>query len=105
MPLSEMMQQAEPEWLSDCTSCTGGKLRRDRISTALWRGDRLLVIEDIPALVCARCGERYFEDETAMALDMMRVGDVAEDLPARVISVPVYTYAPPGSARSDGGTS
>lgn len=104
MDLSDMGTDSAPAQMLGCTSCAGGELRRDRVGTALWRGDRLMVIEEIPALVCTRCGERYFEDETAMALDMMRAGKGAAGRPARILSVPVYPYAPPGAARSDGET-
>lgn len=104
VPLPEATSPAAPEQLSRCTSCAGGTLRRDRVSTALWRGERLVVIEDIPALVCTSCGERYFEDETAMALDMMQAGNSSAP-PARVLSVPVYTYMPPDNRQPKGGTS
>nr|WP_246175875.1 type II toxin-antitoxin system MqsA family antitoxin [Roseovarius bejariae] len=90
-----------PAPLSGCTSCGGGTLRRDRVKTALWRGEDLVVIEDIPALVCIRCGERYFEDETAMALDMMQAGQGAQGRPRRSLSVPVYGFtAPEGGSGS-----
>jgi len=99
--LSDEMQQGTQAQQEQCTSCTAGTLRRDRVSTALWRGDDLVVIEDIPALVCTRCGERYFEDETAMALDLMRAGKGAEVSPARTLSVPVYAFAPQGRGREE----
>ena len=95
MPLSDAMAEATPAQLNECTSCAGGKLHRDQVKTALWRGDDLVVIENIPALVCVSCGERYFEDETAMALDMMRTGKAADDPPAKSMTVPVYAFALP----------
>lgn len=99
MPLSDAMQQGTQAQLEQCTSCAAGTLRRDRVSTALWRGGGLVVIEGIPALVCQSCGERYFEDETAMTLDLMRTGEGEGESPARVMSVPVYAYTPPGGRR------
>lgn len=105
MPLSDATTEFPPAHLSECTSCAGGTLRPDQVSTALWHGEDLVVIEKIPALVCQRCGERYFEDETALALDLMRAGRGANGPPARVLSVPVYTYVPPGRMRKREGTS
>lgn len=91
------MTDTPPAQQSECTGCAGGTLRRDRVSTAVWHGDDLVVIEDIPALVCQRCGERYFEDETALALDLMQARRGADNPPLRILSVPVFAYAPPGS--------
>jgi len=68
----------------------------------LWKGNALIVVEDIPALVCRSCGERYFEDETAMALDMMRGGRGTSGDPARILQVPVYSYAAPTGAPKPG---
>lgn len=93
VPLSDTTTPPPPATLA-CTGCAGGTLRPDKVKTALWQGDALVVVEDIPALVCQSCGERYFEDETAMALDLMRGGQGAGRPPARVLSVPVYTFAP-----------
>lgn len=28
-------------------------------------GDRIIIIKEVPAKVCAKCGEQYFDDETA----------------------------------------
>lgn len=97
--LSDTMDRPAPGPLCTCTSCGTGTLRREKVKTALWRGDDLVVIEDIPALVCIRCGERYFEDETAMALDMMQAGQGGQGTPPRRISVPVYGFTLPKGGR------
>lgn len=68
----------------------------------LWKGNALIVVEDIPALVCQSCGERYFEDETAMALDMMRGGRGTQGEPLRTMRVPVYSYAAPAAPPAPG---
>lgn len=31
-----------------------------------------MVVDDIPALVCQACGERFFDDATVIALDLLR---------------------------------
>lgn len=87
--------QAQP---LQCSACASGTLRRERVRTAFWRGDDLAVIEDIPALVCELCGERYFEDEVAMALDLMQARMAAGQRPAQIMSVPVFAFAPAGGA-------
>lgn len=37
------------------------------------KGDRLLVIEDIPYWFCPRCGERYFTAATLREVDRLKV--------------------------------
>lgn len=98
VPLSDSSIASTPARQVTCTSCAGGRLRPDRANTALWRGSELIVIENIPALVCQTCGERYFEDETALVLDRMRGRQGGDGPPARVLSVPVFPYAPPSDA-------
>jgi len=100
--LPEATSAAPPAQQPSCTSCAGGRLARDNVRTALWQGDDLVIVEGIPALVCQSCGERYFEDETAMALDFMRGGGLEEGTAIRRVSVPVFAYAPPGSGPEEG---
>ncbi|SIT03331.1 YgiT-type zinc finger domain-containing protein [Roseivivax lentus] len=79
-----------------CTSCAGGTLSRDEVKTAFWEGETLVVVEGIPALVCARCGERYYEDEVAMKLDLMRGAGFPRDRAVRMQSVPVFAFGAGG---------
>ncbi len=83
-----------------CQSCATGRLARDRVRTALWSGDRLVVVEDVPALVCQSCGEQFYEDETAMRLDMMKGGGFPTEGAAREMLVPVFAF---GASRRPGG--
>jgi len=101
VPLSDLIAEPVDVKLSQCTSCASGTLGHDKVSTALWRGKDLVVIEGIPALVCSSCGERYFEDKTAMAIDMMQAGKGNDHTPERMMSVPVYAFAVPGDARTE----
>lgn len=78
-----------------CQSCATGRLARDRVNTALWSGDRLVVVEDVPALVCQSCGEQFYEDETAMRLDMMKGGGFPPEGAAREMVVSVFSFAMP----------
>ena len=78
--------------LPNCQSCGTGKLAPDRVKTALWSGESLVIVEDIPALVCQTCGEQFYQDETAMRLDMMRGAGFSRDRAARQMTVPVFTF-------------
>lgn len=108
MPLSEYpdhMQEPhaapapEATACTACTACAGGVLARQNVKTAFWEGERLVVVDGIPALVCQRCGEQYYEDDTAMKLDLMRGGGFSAAKAVRSITVPVFVFEAPGSGQ------
>ncbi len=90
-----MHSSAEAAEAPRCQSCATGRLTRDRVKTAIWSGDRLVVVEDVPALVCPHCGEQFYEDETAMRLDMLRGGGFSPDRAVRLMAVPVFSFGRP----------
>lgn len=90
---------AEP---AACTSCAGGRLAAEKVKAAFWEGERLVVVDDIPALVCQDCGERYYEDETAMRLDFLRGTGFPPDKAARTMSVPVFHFDASDSGQAGG---
>lgn len=55
-----------------CNHCSTGILRPTRIRTAFWRGDSLVVVRNIPAMVCPDCGEEFVADPTVVQLDRLR---------------------------------
>lgn len=64
------------------------------VRTALWRGDRLHVVEDIPALVCHTCSDQYYDDDVSDALRQLNeAGFPAEDA-VRTIEVPIFSLLP-----------
>lgn len=52
-------------------------------------GDRLVVIEDVPARVCEQTGEQFFSPETTDRIWQIVHG---EQRPARVMQADVYDY-------------
>ena len=50
-----------------CPRCSEA-MRSATVKTAIWREDRLYVVEDIPAQVCDSCVEQFYDDETADTL-------------------------------------
>lgn len=79
-----------------CDRCTDSLLRRTAISTAFWQGDGLVVIRNIPAMVCPDCGEEYVDDSTVVALDRMRGNGFAGCRAADPLPVPVFDFAEVG---------
>ncbi|MCD1628010.1 type II toxin-antitoxin system MqsA family antitoxin [Seohaeicola saemankumensis] len=76
-----------------CSSCGMAGLTERRVQLALWQEERLVVVEDVPALVCRGCGERFYDDETTMRLDMLRgtgfpPGEAGQEMTVAVYRLP-----------------
>jgi YgiT-type zinc finger domain-containing protein len=56
----------------NCPNCGCADVTPSQVRSAFWQGERLVVVEDVPALVCTRCGERLYDDSTAIGLDLLR---------------------------------
>jgi YgiT-type zinc finger domain-containing protein len=77
-----------------CTQCGEGELREQRVRSAFWEGDRLVVVEGIRALVCPACGEQFFDDDTAIRLDLLRGAGFPEAMARDELRVPVFSLDP-----------
>ena len=59
--------------------------------TAVWQGDRVAIVEDIPAHVCGACNEQYYDDAVSDALRRLaEQGFPAEDAKNEIL-VPVFS--------------
>jgi YgiT-type zinc finger domain-containing protein len=76
-----------------CTRCGNAGLQATTIRSAFWDDDRLVVIEDIPTLVCQKCHEQYFDDKTVVLLDLMRGDGYPPEKALREITVPVFSLS------------
>nr|WP_249139087.1 type II toxin-antitoxin system MqsA family antitoxin [Actibacterium sp. MT2.3-13A] len=85
-----------------CTSCSGGTLAAETVKAAFWEGERLVVVDGIPALVCRTCGEKYYEDETAMRLDLMRGAGFAPEKAVQSMTVPVFRFDASAGGKAGG---
>lgn len=71
--------------MDTCYFCQKGVLE-DKVVTMDFRwGDRLIVIEGVPAKVCTECGERYYSAATSREMDRV----ATECRYSRSIEVPV----------------
>ena len=76
------------EMISRCLMC-GGKTVKKIVTTEYWWGEKLTLIENVPAWVCDTCGEQFFEPDVCKELDRLR------DIPPvvkKTIKVPVYNF-------------
>lgn len=76
-----------------CYFCGHGTLEEQRVTVDLRRGERLIVIKNVPALVCNECGERQYSLETSQEIDRIlaeleRTGRAKEEIKVPVVSMP-----------------
>ena len=72
-----------------CMYCQG-ELELQRVTRVQHFQGRWVVIENLPALVCRQCGERYFTPETHDLVVSLVTGPAH---PARVETLEVYDAA------------
>lgn len=53
-----------------CEFC-GGETYEKKVKRLHWFRGQLYVVENVPALVCRECGERYFHAKTLDEIDRM----------------------------------
>lgn len=87
------MTAADNPLSHQCPSCGSARLSQSLVKSALWHGDRLVLVEGIPAIVCSACGERFYDDATATMLDLMQGEGFPADKAAGHVSVPVFSFA------------
>jgi YgiT-type zinc finger domain-containing protein len=59
--------------------------------TAIWRGDDVALVEDIPALVCSSCSEQFYDDDVSDALRKLNENGFPKSESTRTIEVPVFS--------------
>jgi YgiT-type zinc finger domain-containing protein len=75
-----------------CPGCGGLNIGIAEVRSAFFHGDRLVVIEDIPALVCSGCNEQFYDDRTAVVLDLLRGNGFPAESAREEIRVPVFSF-------------
>jgi YgiT-type zinc finger domain-containing protein len=74
-----------------CPACESTNTRHECVRSAFWQDDRLVVIEDVPALVRNVCGEQFYDNAAVLLIDRLRAtGFPAEDA-VRELRVPVFS--------------
>lgn len=75
--------------MTRCYLC-GGPMAFQQVTAENWWGERLALVENVPAWVCEQCGEQYFDAETCKQLDRLRQ---APPSVLRTVQVPVYAFS------------
>jgi YgiT-type zinc finger domain-containing protein len=75
-----------------CTHCGSPSVRRKHVRSAFWHDERLVVVEDLPAIVCGACHEQFYDDQTMVVLDLMRGDGFPAEKARRELRVPVFSF-------------
>lgn len=75
-----------------CPQCGSGKVKPAVVRSAFWHHDRLVVVENLPALVCTDCHEQFYDDATVTILDLMRGGNFPAAKATRSLTVPMFSF-------------
>lgn len=84
-----------------CTNCGSVDVHMRHVRSAFWQDERLVVVEDIPALVCGACAEQFYDDATVVGLDLLRGDGFPADKALAELRVPVFSFG--DRARAKGG--
>lgn len=71
-----------------CVLCKHGETQPGKVSVTLSRGETVVVIKEVPAVVCGQCGEYYLDDATTA-----RVMAMAEEAVNHNAEVEVIRFA------------
>lgn len=94
IPLSEQAS-------ATCPQCGSARIRAAQVNSAFWHQDRLVAVQDVPALVCDACHEQFYDDATIVALDLLRGDGFPPEQATGELRVPVFSLGDRAAARSD----
>ena len=80
----------DTEAAAPCPRC-GGALAATTVRTTVWQGDRVAIVEDIPALVCEGCLEQFYDDAVSDALRRLAEEGFPPAKADRELTVPVFS--------------
>lgn len=66
-------------------------MRPALVKTAMWYDERVVLVENVPAMVCDSCVEQFYDDEITEALTRVTEHGFAGAEQTGEILVPVYT--------------
>jgi len=75
----------------ECHNC-GGRMQEQRVKQEFWIKGKLIVVDGVPAGVCAQCGEKVVKADVGRSIAAL-VGNSKRLRRARTMSVPVIRFA------------
>lgn len=90
--------RAPAEGAPVCAACQG-PVRDERVNVTMWSGGRLVLIEDVPARICDRCQEQFYDERTTARIMQLAASGFPSSRAVREVVVPVFSLeAPDGDA-------
>lgn len=77
--------------MNTCYFC-GAKLKKEKVDIARYWGKELIALEDVPALICTQCGEKYFEAKVSYQIDDRIQAVLRRKTPVQTIDIPVVQF-------------
>ena len=74
-----------------CFFCKG-KVIQEKVNVDFRWGKDLIVIEDVPAMVCRQCGEKYFDAEVYKEMERLAKGRIK---PLKRLTIDVIKFDHP----------
>ena len=71
--------------METCYFCSKGILEDKKVTVDFRWGNKLVVIEDVPAKVCNECGEKYYSAEVSKEMEKIAIEGKKE----KIIEVPL----------------
>lgn len=78
--------------MNNCYFCIKGKLKKEKIDLVRYWGKELVALNDVPALVCQQCGERYFEAKVSQKIEDRIQNALKRKSSVEKIDVPVVQF-------------
>jgi YgiT-type zinc finger domain-containing protein len=66
-------------------------MRSATVKTVMWYGERMVLVENVPAMVCDSCVEQFYDDETTDALRRLTEEGFPFAEQTGEVRVPVYS--------------
>lgn len=85
-------QDKQDQVIASCANCHSATVHVAEVRSAFWHDGRLVVVEDIPALVCEACGEQSYDDNTVVVLDLLRGDGFPQERARAELRVPVFSF-------------
>jgi len=86
------MDSLEQQSAVACANCGSVNVSIRHVRSAFWQDDRLVVVQDIPALVCGACAEQFYDDATVIGLDLLRGDGFPAEEARTELRVPVFSF-------------
>ncbi len=76
--------------METCYFCKTGVLEDKQVTVDFRWGDKLFIIENVPAKVCNECGERYYSANISRKMEEIATQQKAD----RMVEVPLAKLSP-----------